>query len=74
MKKEQIKGSAMLLLATLIWGCAFVAQSVGMDHMEPMGFQAFYNEPASLEELQESGLPELRDLALDADPDEDDTL
>ena len=40
MKKEQIKGSAMLLLATLIWGCAFVAQSLGMDHMEPMGFQA----------------------------------
>lgn len=40
MKKEQIKGSAMLLLATLIWGCAFVAQSVGMDHMEPMSFQA----------------------------------
>ena len=30
----------MLLLATLIWGCAFVAQSVGMDHMEPMSFQA----------------------------------
>ena len=28
------------MLATLIWGCAFVAQSVGMDHMEPMGFQA----------------------------------
>ena len=41
---------------------------------EPLGFQAYYNEPASLEELQESGLPELRDLALDADPDEDDTL
>ena len=40
MKKEQIKGSAMLLLATLIWGCAFVAQSVGMDHMGPMSFQA----------------------------------
>ena len=41
---------------------------------EPMGFQAYYNEPASLEELQESGLPELRDLALEADSDEDDTL
>ena len=40
MKKEQFKGSAQLLLATLIWGCAFVAQSVGMDHMEPMSFQA----------------------------------
>ena len=41
---------------------------------EPLGFQAFYNEPASLEELKESGLPELRDLALETDPDEDDTL
>ena len=41
---------------------------------EPMGFQAYYNEPASLEEMQVSGLPELRDLALDTDPDEDDTL
>ena len=35
MKKEQIKGSAMLLFATLIWGSAFVAQSVGMDHLVP---------------------------------------
>jgi len=41
---------------------------------EPMGFQAYYNEPASLEELKQSGLPELRDLALESDSDEDDTL
>ena len=40
MKKEQIKGSVMLLFATLIWGSAFVAQSVGMDHLGPMSFQA----------------------------------
>ena len=40
MKKEQIKGSAQLLFATLIWGSAFVAQSVGMDHLGPMTFQA----------------------------------
>ena len=40
MKKEQLKGSAQLLFATLIWGCAFVAQSVGMDHLGPMTFQA----------------------------------
>ena len=40
MKKEQIKGSAMLLFATLIWGSAFVAQSVAMDHLGPMSFQA----------------------------------
>ena len=40
MKKEQIKGSVQLLIATLIWGSAFVAQSVGMDHIGPMTFQA----------------------------------
>ena len=40
MKKEQIKGSVMLLFATLIWGSAFVAQSVGIDHLGPMSFQA----------------------------------
>lgn len=40
MKKEQIKGILQILFATLIWGCAFVAQSVGMDHLGPMSFQA----------------------------------
>ena len=48
MKKEQIKGSAMLLFATLIWGCAFVAQSVGMDHLGPMSFQAIRSALAVL--------------------------
>ena len=48
MKKEQIKGSAQLLLATLIWGCAFVAQSVGMDHLGPMTFQAIRSALAVL--------------------------
>ena len=40
MKKEQLKGILQLLFATWIWGCAFVAQSVGMDHLGPMSFQA----------------------------------
>ena len=40
MKKEKLLGSAQLLAATLIWGCAFVAQSMGMDHLGPMSFQA----------------------------------
>ena len=40
MKKQQIIGIVQLLLATVIWGCAFVAQSVGMDHLGPMSFQA----------------------------------
>lgn len=30
----------ILLLTTVIWGCAFVAQSVGMDHIGPFTFQA----------------------------------
>lgn len=38
--KERLTGSAFLLLATIIWGSAFVAQSVGMDHIGPFTFQA----------------------------------
>lgn len=38
MKKQQWMGSGLLLLTALIWGCAFVAQSVAMDTMGPFGF------------------------------------
>ena len=38
--KKQLRGSFYLLLATLIWGSTFVAQSVGMDHIGPFTFQA----------------------------------
>lgn len=38
--KKQIRGSIVLLLATVIWGSAFVSQSVGMDHIGPFTFQA----------------------------------
>ncbi len=41
---------------------------------EPLGFQAYQSEPASLEEMQASGLPELRDLPLEAGDEDDDTL
>lgn len=37
--KEQIKGSLSLLCATVIWGFAFIAQSVGMDLIGPFTFQ-----------------------------------
>lgn len=37
---KQLKGSILLLLATVIWGSAFIAQSVGMDHIGPFTFQA----------------------------------
>ena len=38
--KKQIRGSLCLLLATIIWGFAFIAQSVGMDKIGPFTFQA----------------------------------
>lgn len=42
-EKEVVKlkkwfGSGMLLLAAVVWGVAFVAQSVGMDYVEPFTF------------------------------------
>lgn len=37
--KNQVKGSLCLLLGTIIWGSAFIAQSVGMDHIGPFTFQ-----------------------------------
>ena len=33
-------GNGLLLLGAMIWGAAFVAQSVGMDYLEPFTFQA----------------------------------
>lgn len=36
---QQLRGTALLLLATVIWGFAFTAQSVGMEQMGPFSFQ-----------------------------------
>jgi len=38
--KKKLRGSVYLLLATIIWGSTFVAQSVGMDYIGPFTFQA----------------------------------
>lgn len=38
--KRKLQGSLSLLLATVIWGGAFVAQSAGMDVVGPFTFQA----------------------------------
>ncbi len=40
MKQVSARGSLMLLLAAVIWGSAFVAQTLGMDHIGPFTFQA----------------------------------
>ena len=33
-----MKNNILLVLTALIWGCAFVAQSVGMDYVGPFTF------------------------------------
>ncbi len=40
MKKQTITSSLLLFLAAIIWGVAFVAQSVGMEYMGPLTFNA----------------------------------
>ena len=37
--KNKTAGTVCLLFATIIWGFAFIAQSVGMDHIGPFTFQ-----------------------------------
>lgn len=41
MRKNQTIGSIMLLITSIIWGCAFVAQKVGMDYIGPFSFCGF---------------------------------
>ncbi len=38
MEKKALRGSLLLLIGAAIWGCAFVAQNVGMDYVEPFTF------------------------------------
>ena len=38
MKNVQLRNSFLLLLTAIIWGSAFVAQSVGMDYVGPFTF------------------------------------
>lgn len=40
MQREKIRNSILLLLTAVIWGTAFVAQSVGMDYIGPFTFNA----------------------------------
>jgi drug/metabolite transporter (DMT)-like permease len=37
---KNLKGSIILLITAVIWGTSFVAQSMGMDHIEPFTFNA----------------------------------
>lgn len=41
--KNKLRGTAALVTAVLIWGSAFIAQSVGMERIGPFTFQTFRN-------------------------------
>lgn len=43
MNKNSLKGSLLLLLGAFVWGVAFVAQSVGMDHLNAFAFNSIRN-------------------------------
>ena len=38
MNSRTVRANILLLLTALIWGAAFVAQRMGMDHMGPLTF------------------------------------
>ena len=40
---RQARGTLLLVLTAFIWGTAFVAQSVGMDHVGPFTFNGVRN-------------------------------
>ncbi len=35
---KKLRGNLLLLLTALIWGSAFVAQSAGMDYVQPFTY------------------------------------
>lgn len=41
--RSQLRGASLLTLTALIWGVAFVAQSVGMDYLGPCAFNGVRN-------------------------------
>ena len=38
MNRKSLRGSLLLLLGSVIWGAAFAAQRMGMDHVQPFTF------------------------------------
>ena len=47
-KDKRVLGSLLLTLTAIIWGTAFAAQRVGMEHIEPVTFTAARMVPAAL--------------------------
>lgn len=40
MRRSTLQADLMLLLVAVIWGFAFVAQRLGLEHLGPFGFNA----------------------------------
>ena len=47
-QNKTLRGSLLLLLGSVIWGFAFVAQRVGMDFMQPISFNGIRNLMAGI--------------------------
>ena len=47
-RQSKLSGAGLLLLASMIWGVAFVAQSAGMDYIGPYTFTAVRSALAAL--------------------------
>lgn len=45
---KQFRGALLLTLTALIWGTAFVAQSLGMDYLGPFTFNGVRNFVAAV--------------------------
>lgn len=43
MNKNSLKGAMLLLIGAFVWGVAFVAQSVGMNHLNAFAFNSIRN-------------------------------
>ena len=43
MKKQSLKGTLLLLIASVIWGTAFVAQSMGTNYLNAFAFNSLRN-------------------------------
>lgn len=62
--KNKLRGSACLVTAVLIWGSAFIAQSVGMEKIGPFTFQTFRNLLAVLFLIPTATVLDLKNCSL----------
>ena len=57
MSNKSLRGSLLLLLGSMIWGAAFVAQRVGMDHVGPFTFNLVMIPVTALMEHKNKNTP-----------------